>query len=393
LLKNLLNKNYLIFGSAIIGTRALEYLVLFFAAHYLSKDNYGELEYYKKLIEVGSSVFAFGLPALIISYTKSRESKQYFFLLSVLFVLFIFILSIPILGLFNWLFLLIPFVFYALFFNGGITPAYLLVIKGSNYASIYKIIVSIFFYLILFISIYYFDITAKAYVITSYFLLPLAIIYIIYEIYNQKIVKIKAQKYWGLFRKLLISSSTLVVSNFANLMFLYTDIFLIQMISENSKSEIADFSFALNIATMLLLIPITMVQVDIETLKSNKLYFSILNRKIFLLTIIFSVFLIGVYYFLINAFFDKYANTFYLFLVLLAAKLFHSFSSLFGTYLLILKKFKLNLCINIASLLTNIVLCYFGYFNFGLIGLASASLISLLMRYFALYYFKGKYSN
>ena len=202
MLKNPTHKNYLIFGGSIIATRALEYLVLFFAAHYMSKDNYGELEYYKKLIEVGSSVFAFGFPALILSYTKSKQSKLYFCFLSVLFVFFIAFVSFLILGILNWLFLLIPFIFYALFFNGGITPAYLLVMKGSNSASFYKIIISILFYLILFVSIYYFDVTGMAYVVTTYVLSPLAIIYIIYEFFKQKVLKVKAKKYWRLFKKL-----------------------------------------------------------------------------------------------------------------------------------------------------------------------------------------------
>ena len=37
-----------------------------------------ELEFYKKIIEVGANVLAFGFPALILSYTKSKESKIYY---------------------------------------------------------------------------------------------------------------------------------------------------------------------------------------------------------------------------------------------------------------------------------------------------------------------------
>src|SRR5690606_27518201 len=87
MLKSLLNKNYIFYGGSIVISRGLEYFVLFFAAHYMTKDQYGELEYYKKFVEVGSSVIAFGFPALILSYTKSKESKIYFYLLSILFVL------------------------------------------------------------------------------------------------------------------------------------------------------------------------------------------------------------------------------------------------------------------------------------------------------------------
>ncbi len=384
MLKNLINKNYLIFGGSIIATRALEYLVLFFAAHYLSKDNYGELEYYKKLIEVGSSVFAFGFPALIISYTKSKESKLYFYFLSVLFVFFIAFVSLLFLGLLNWIFLLIPFIFYALFFNGGITPAYLLVMKGSNYASFYKIIISILFYLVLFVSIYYFDVTGAAYVVTTYILSPLALIYIAYEFFNQKIVKVKAKKYWRLFKKLLISSSTLVISNFANLMFLYTDIFIIKLLSDNANTDIADFSFSLNVANMLLLIPLTLVQVDIEKLKKQSGHLKILNRRILILVGLATIFLIVFFKILTESFFIDFKGTMILFLIILVAKIFHALSTSFGTNLLIYKKFKENLIVNVSMLLLNILLCYFMYSNLGINGVALASAISLFVRYLIL---------
>lgn len=382
--KALLNKDYLIFGGSIIATRALEYTILFFAAHYLTKESYGELEYYKKLIEVVSSVFAFGFPALIISYTKSKESKQYFFLLSILFVLFLGIISIPILGLLNSFFLLGPFVFYALFFNGGITPAFLLVKEGSNYASLYKIIISILFYTIIFISIYFFDVTGFAYVHVTYILFPVVTCYVIYKLLKQDLIKSKIKSYWKLFKKLLISSLTLVVSNFANLMFLYTDIFIIKILSENANSEIADFSFALNISNMLLLIPLTLVQVDIEKLKQPGNYFSILNKKIVVLLSIATIFLIGFYRIFTQTIFIDFKETMTLFLIIIIAKLFHAFSSIYGTNLLIFKKFKENLIVNLAMLLLNIVLCYFLYHKLGLNGVAIASGISLFIRYLIL---------
>lgn len=384
MLKNPTHKNYLIFGGSIIATRALEYLVLFFAAHYMSKDNYGELEYYKKLIEVGSSVFAFGFPALILSYTKSKQSKLYFCFLSVLFVFFIAFVSFLILGILNWLFLLIPFIFYALFFNGGITPAYLLVMKGSNSASFYKIIISILFYLILFVSIYYFDVTGMAYVVTTYVLSPLAIIYIIYEFFKQKVLKVKAKKYWRLFKKLLVSSSTLVISNFANLMFLYTDIFIIKLLSDNANTDIADFSFALNISNMLLLIPLTLVQVDIEKLKKNSRHLKILNKRILIFVGFATLFLIAFFKILTETLFVDFKEIMILFLIVLVAKVFHALSMSFGTNLLIYKKFKENLIVNISMLILNILLCYFMYSKHGINGVALSSAISLLIRYLIL---------
>ena len=381
MIKALLHKNYLIYGGSIVATRALEYAVLFFAAHYLSKDDYGALEYYKKLIEVGSSVFAFCFPALIISYTRSKESKQYFFLLGTLFVLFVAIISIIFLGIFNWLFLLIPFVFYALFFNGGITPAYLLVKEGSNYASVYKIIISALFYAVVFVSIYYFDVTGMAYVVVSYALFPIAAIYIGYQLFRQKLVLRKIKKYWKLFKRLLFSSFTLVVSNFANMMFLYTDIFIIKVISENANIEIANYSFALNVANMLLLIPLTLVQVDIEKLKNNFSHVSVLNRRIVLLSGIATILLLFAYLLLVNTLYIDYKGFFLAFVIILAAKFVQSLSPLYGSLLVINKLFKQNLAVNIFALVLNILLSYFLYQYYSIIGIAIASFISLTIRY------------
>ncbi|MCB0742659.1 MAG: polysaccharide biosynthesis C-terminal domain-containing protein [Flavobacteriaceae bacterium] len=384
MLKNLLHKNYLIYGSSILFSRGLEYAVLFFAAHHLSKYDYGELEYYKKVIEVGSSVFAFGFPALILSYTKSRDSKNYFFLLGILFVLFVAAIGAIFFSFFSWLFLIVPFVFYAIFFTGGIAQSYFLVSQGSSYASYYKIIISILFYGLIFISIYYFDVAGYAYVYVNYLLLPISFIHVVTLFYREKIIWQKVKRYWKLFKKLLLSSFTLVISNFANLTFLYTDIFVIKLLSQNPNVDIANYSFALNIANMLLLIPLTLVQVDIEKLKLKPNYLNEINKKILILVLTASVFLLGFYFILVHKFFTDYSNTITIFIVILLAKIFHSLSSLFGTNLIILKKFKENLYINIAMLLLNIVVSYLLYFQFDLIGVAMASLICLIIRYFLL---------
>lgn len=393
MIRSLLQKNYMLYGGSIIATRALEYVVLFFAASYLAKEEYGELEYYKKVIEVGATVFAFGFPALIISYTKSEESKQYFFLLGSLFVLVLAIIVGPILGLFNWGFLVIPFVFYALFFNGGIAPAFLLVRKGSDYAAYYKIVVSVLFYAVILVSIVYFDVSSMAYVTVNYVLFPITLLYITFLVWKERLLLQKIKRYWRLFKKLLLSSFTLVVSNFANLMFLYTDIFILKMLSNKADLEIADFSFALNIANLLLFIPLTLVQVDIEKLKKSKEYLKTLNKKIVVLVLILALMLVGGYQLLIQAYFPQFEETFFLFLFILGAKIFHAFSSLYGTYLLILKKFKANLIINCIMLLVNVGLCYIFYSLFGILGIAGASAFSLMLRYFILVKMNTKYTQ
>jgi O-antigen/teichoic acid export membrane protein len=381
LFKKILHKRYLIYGSSIIFSRGLEYIILFFAAHYLVKSEYGELEYYKKIIEVGSSVFAFGFPALITSYTRGDANKKSFFFLSVLFVLFLAVLSSVILGLFNVLFLIIPFVFYAIFFNGGILPSFLLVYKGSNAASYYKSIVSVLFYSIIFVSIYYFDVSSFAYVHVNYVLIPFATIYLLFLFFKHQIILRELKKYWRLFRKLLASSFTLVVSNFANLMFLYTDIFIIKFLSDNANVEIANYSFALNIGNMLMLIPLTLVQVDIEKLKNSRGYFFDLNKKIMFLVGIGTIALGALYGFITNTLFIDFKETMVIFIIILIAKIFHALSTLFGTNLLIFKKFKDNLQINILMLVLNIILSYVLYNKLGLHGVALASVLSLAIRY------------
>lgn len=385
MLKNLFHKNYLIYGSSILFSRGLEYAVLFFAAHHLTKYDYGELEYYKKVIEVGSSVFAFGFPALILSYTKSKESKNYFFLLGLLFVLFVAAISAIFFSFFSWLFLIVPFVFYAVFFTGGIAQSYFLVSRGSNYASYYKILISILFYGLVFTSIYYFDIAGYAYVYVNYVLLPLSLIHVAILFFREKIVWLKVKKYWRLFKKLLFSSFTLVISNFANMMFLYTDIFLIKLLSENSNIDIANYSFALNIANMLLLIPLTLVQVDIEKLKNNFGYVAELNKKVIILVIIASTILVFLFYFLTNYFLTDYKDIFLLFIIILSAKIVQSFSPVYGSMLIIYKKYYTNLFINLLTLIVNVILSYLLYNSFSLYGIAFASVISLIIRQMLLY--------
>lgn len=391
MLNSYLKKSYLLYGSSIIVARGLEYFVLFAAAGLLNKQDYGQLEYYKKLIEVVSSLFAFGFPALILSYTKSNASKTYFYFLSCLITFVLGGLCTLVFGFYNLYFLIPAFLFYALFFNGGITPAYILVKNGGIKAAIYKIVVSTLFYCILFIGLYHLKIKGDLYAYGGMWLLPAFILYMLYVLWNDKIVFGKAKKYWTLFKKLLSSSFTLVISNFANLMFLYTDIFIIKLIAESPDSKIADFSFALNIAAMLLLIPITLIQVDIEKLKQLKEYLGVLNKKISLLTLIAGAILVLLYPIFVNKLFPEYNGTIVLFYVILIAKIFHSLSSLYGTNLLILKKFKVNLYVNMSMLVLNIFLCFIGYYFMNVIGVAASSAFTLALRFFILKKLNYKY--
>jgi len=383
-INDIINKRYILYGISIILTRGLELSVLFFAAHFLSKAAYGNLEYYKKIIEVGSSFLAFGLPALILSYTTNKQNKNYFYVLSVLFSSAFALLIAIFLYFFHQQILLIPLLFYAVFFIGGITQNYILVRWNSNLVSIYKIIISLLFYGLVYVLIRYYQVSAYAYVYPAYVLLLPAVLFVIWLIYNEYIKLRILKKYAHLFFRLLPSSLTLVVSNFANLMFLYTDIFIIKFLSQNPSVEIADYSFGLNIANILLIIPVTLVQVDVEKLKLDNLYLKILVKKILLLISLASLVLIIFYFVITQNFYTKFQNTLILFLIILFAKIFQSLTIAEGTSFLIQKKYSENLLINLSALSLNIFLSYLLYAKFGLYGVAIASVISLSLRFLVL---------
>ena len=383
-LKELIHKKYIFYGLSIILTRGLEMLVLFFAADYLSKQDYGSLEYYKKIIEVGSSFLAFGLPALIVSYTTNKQNKNYFYALSVVFAFVVSLIVAPVLGVLHLLILWVPLLFYALYFTGGITQNYLLVRRNSNVVSVYKILVSVLFYALVFIGVRYYAVTKYGFVYPAYFLIVPGLLWSFWLFYKEHIRWNALKRYGRLFFKLLPSSLTLVVSNFANLMFLYTDIFIINLLSTQPKIDIADYSFSLNIANLLLLIPLTLVQVDVEKMKKSVKEVPVLFRKIVILVLTASLFLVVFYKYFTAWYFTKFAGTFVLFLIILAAKVFQAFSPVFGTYMAIRRQYTLNLKINLFVLALNIVLSYLLFNRFGLYGVAYASLLSLLIRFIIL---------
>ena len=389
-LKKLFYKKYLLYGSSIIFTRGFEYLVLFYAANHFDKTAYGNLEFYKKIIELGASFLAFGFPALILSYTTNRQNKDYFFVLSTLFSTVFAIIIFPVLYFLNMTILLIPLLFYAVFFSGGIVQNYLLVRYNSNLVSAYKIVTAVIFYSLVFLAIYELAYDKYAFVFPAYFLFPVFSGIFLFYLYRLKLSKTKLTRYYGLFKHLLGSSMTLVVNNFAGLMFLYTDILIIKILSNQAEIDIANYSFSLNVANALMLIPLTLVQVDVEKLKKSTTEIKILFKKIIILISLASLFLIVGYWGLINRFFIKYQDTFYLFLIILGAKYFQALSPLYGTFIAIKRKFRTNLNINLFALVFNIVFSYILYHFYGLYGIALSSLISLLIRYWLFRFYTYK---
>lgn len=378
------------YGLSIVFSRGLEYVVLFYAAKYLSKEDYGTLEFYKKIIELGAVALAFGLPSLLLSYTRSSDSKVNFTLLSFLFIVVLSLVITPVLFYFNYQFLLIPILFHAIFFNNGILPVYFITNRGSNAAAIYKSVVSVLFYLVVFLLLLLSQEQNLAFVQVNYFVFPLGLIYILKVFWNANINRRFLLNYYRLFKKLLLSSLTLVMSNFANIMFLYTDILIINIISATPKTDIADYSFALNVCNMLILIPFTLVQVDIESLK-RKGDVKTLNSKILKSLVLFSLILVISYLFLINTYYSNFNGTLQLFLVILLAKFFQARGVLYGSFMLIKKKFRLNLYINIVALVFNVVVSFLLFSLFGTLGIAIASFASLFLRYIVLSYYANKF--
>lgn len=374
------DKKYYLYAGSITIARGLEYFVLLFSAHYLSKDVYGQLEFYKKIIELLAVGLAFGFPSLLLTYTKSNNSKVYFTILSIGFIIFFGLILTPFFWLVDYQFLLVPLIFHSIFFNNGVLPVFCLTFYGSKMASYYKAIISIFFYLGVFFLVIFSSTPEKAFITVNYYLLIVGVVFLL--ALNKRVVfKLNMlRRYYKLFIGLLTSSLSLVLSNFINIMFLYTDIMILKLISASANSDIANYSFALNIANMLILIPLTLVQVDIESIKRYD-GLKLRVKRIFKLVLLFASSLVVIYYGLISVFFQDFSETMLLFIIILSSKIIQANTVFYGALVLIKKMFKMNLVINASVLLLNIVLSYYLFQNYGLNGVATASVISLAMRF------------
>lgn len=374
------DKKYYLYAGSITIARGLEYFVLLFSAHYLSKDVYGQLEFYKKIIELLAVGLAFGFPSLLLTYTKSNNSKVYFTILSIGFIIFFGLILTPFLWIVDYQFLLVPLIFHSIFFNNGVLPVFCLTFYGSKMASYYKAIISIFFYLGVFFLVIFSPTPEKAFITVNYYLLIVGVVFLL--ALNKRVVfkRNMLRRYYKLFIGLLTSSLSLVLSNFINIMFLYTDIMILKLISASANSDIANYSFALNIANMLILIPLTLVQVDIESIKRYD-GLKLRVKRIFKLVLLFASSLVVIYYGLISLFFQDFSETMLLFIIILSSKIIQANTVFYGALVLIKKMFKMNLVINASVLLLNIVLSYYLFQNYGLNGVATASVISLAMRF------------
>ena len=379
-----INKKYFLYGVSTLFGKGYEYLVVLFAASLFSKEIYGEFEFYKKTIELLGLLVSFGLPTLIMSYTKNPIIKINFTILSIGLTLVVILTIFPALFLFNLSFLLIPLIFYSCFFySNSIIQSFNLVYYGSNFSSIYKVLVSFLFNTSVLIMIYFTKEEAFSLIKSTYLILIFTVVFYLFKVYSfYKLGFLRnLKKYVNSFKKLLLGSLSLVINNFVNMAFLYTDIYIIKILAKNSNELIAEYSFSLNITSILLLIPLTISQVDIEEVKKKHSLILEVLRNIKRILILGSFLIIIIYIILINTYYQNYEETFIVFIILVFAKIVQSISIPYGMMLVIKKMFKFNLILNLSILILNILLSYYAFIAYGILGVSISSLIALFVRY------------
>ena len=386
-------KTYIIYASSIFFGKGLEYVAILIIAYCLTKSQYGEFEFYKKTIELFSVFIAFGTPGLILTYTKSKASKVNFYSISIVVAFGLGLVSLLFLSFLKYALLVIPVLYYATFhYSNSIIQSYNLVQKGSVFASKYKYIFSILFNGLLLLTVYLVEEKEKSLIYVSYPLITIGIIYFLYDIKKEyhRGSFIFFKKYYRVFRRQIFNSFTLVLSAISNTAFMVTDIYVLKFFSEElTKNQmIADYSMILNISNILLLVPLTLTNVDIESYKKRFDNFEISLKKNIKFSI-YTIILLAIFYlFLINSFLIDYKNTIVLFFVILFAKYFQSIAIPYGVFLATRRLYLYNLYINLIALVINIVLSIVLLAKFGIMGVAYASIISLIVRFLLL---KQKY--
>jgi O-antigen/teichoic acid export membrane protein len=381
-----LSSKYIVYGLSTLFGRGLEYLMLLLVASKISKTDYGQFEFYKKTIELSAILISFGTPTLLLTYTKSSSSKINFTLISMVFCLILTGLLSPLFYYFDLKIILFPVLFYALFFySNSIVQSFNLVEKGSNFTAYYKIIGSVLFNSLIVFFILNTKEKSKSLILASNVCLVFFVIYylvIFFKYYGESLLT-NIKRYVKLFIKLIYSSLTLVINNFTNITFLYTDIYIIKLFADEtiSNSLIAEYSFPLNIANALLIIPLTISQVDIEKVKNDNKSLQNVVRKIVKALLISLFLVLFIYYLILQIGFMNYKGTILIFIIILCAKFIQGLTTPYGMMMIIRKHFNFNLGVNLGIFLFNAALSIILFDKFKLTGIAFASLLSLLIRY------------
>lgn len=381
------NKNYLLYGTSILFGRGIEYLLFFFLAYDMSQRDFGEFEFYKKILEFGSVFVAFGTNSLILTYTRGLQVKVSFLIFSCLLTLAIVIFITPLLYWYDYLFIAIPLLYFAQFHHANsIIQAFGLVAYGSKNNAYYKIIVALIFSVL--ILLFYFNITEtpKALVYASYPVYSMGMVYLLYVLRRHwqfdGILKIKT--FFKLFIGQLGNMAALIAGNISNVAFLVTDIFVIRFMAKSEDLalvEVAIYSFALTIASLIIIIPNTILSVDLEKMKYNLDAFDAAKSKIVTLNLIIIPLVFIGYTLGVTFIYTEYNGTLMLFGLILISKFLQILGMPYGTYLSIKRKYVLNFSINLSVMLFNIVLSISLYLYLNLLGIAIGSLVSLLIRF------------
>lgn len=389
-------RKYIWYAFSIVFGRGLEYFVYFLIAYYLTKDAYGEFEFYKKIIEFFPSVLSVGGAALILTYTKSKESKINFFVINTFIVAAIILFAIPFSIYFKESLLVLSLFYFSVFhYSNSTIQSYNLVMHGSAFASKYKIVVSILFSAVLLAIFYFTNYNVRSLIYAGSIFSVLFLVYFAYILFQNKNLLNNSKRYIGLYKKQTFNSFTLMFNTLVNQGFLVTDIFVIKFLSEtDSNIMVSEFGFVLMIGSMLLMVPQTISTVDIESYKYGIENFKASVRKN-VLFILLGTFVIAIFYFVsINSFFDKYSNTVVLFLIVLLAKIIQSISIPYGNFIATRRKYMEMFQVNLITFIFNIIFSAgLYYYTQSLIAVAIVSCFALLLRFAILYNLFTKNKN
>jgi len=377
----MLKLKYIWYGFSILLSRGIEYVVILFLAKTLSVTEYGEFEYYKRWVELGSVLLSFGFPVLIQTYTNTNTQKDYFLMLGLLFSGLTSALLVYPLHYFNVLFLLPSLFFYSCFYHGGsILQSYQIVRFSATYVSTYKIIVALVLSLLtLFFSGFILRKGLSLIYASSVLVIP-GIIYFLYvkfKDFELKDFKFKLNELWSILNSMLY----VILESAFNIAFIYTDVLLLEYLVSDKKI-VASYSFPLTISGTLMVVAMSIVQMDIEELKNNHHYISKLAKKVDFLLVIAILSLAVIYYLMINNFWYNYQDTFLLFVVFLVYRFFHCSSQTHNMLCLIKGMYKEVFYLSIITFIGNIILAYVLFQYLGVYGIAISTLVFMFFRFY-----------
>lgn len=381
-------RHYIFYSSSILFGRGLEYLWFFIISYYATKEQYGTFEFYRKIIEFIAVFASFGFPALILTYAKDKNEKNNFFIAGMFLSFSITIITGIILFLLgiDYLILIVPILFYSIFhYSNSIYQAYNLVQKGSKYASLYKTIVSILFTISILLFFFFIEEKEFSIIYCTFPLLLLGLIYFAKD-FDLGTIKHGCQSLMETIRLQYVNGGVLFLTTVANTFFLTIDVLIIGYYSGTSTPKLAEYNFPLVLASTLLIIPMTITSVDIENYKQSHSKFLSSLKKNTIFTLIASVFVFGFYIILINSFYPDYKNTVLVFSIILVAKILQSITIPYGIYLGTKGIFIFQFKVLLLSLGLNTIFSLLLYNNYGLVGIACISFLSLLIRF--IFYYK-----